>query len=560
MSNQQKSGTVKLAVVTAICYVVYQFTQSVPLPPVVGWIFLALFLLGVFKTGWSLFEDWGWRKFFESAATPTGLYGRTDHVGLNELVQAGLKTENPDGNGIPLGAIGDKMLFYSGAAHLSFRAATGGGKTESSFAPICLALGPHRNILATGKGKEPACLVAKHRQNIGQEVRVIDLGNQMGGTEFQPSDFNPAGHLVEFADQGNSVVINEARKIASTLIAEPKGGAGGDNIFFRNQARKWLTWLLVGAAILEATTGELCCNLPYLYTQVNSGDDQLRTFLTDLTTLNQYEKSVSGAAKRMLSKWKNAAKTFEAVLSEVENALEIYDPASHLGQHSVYSDFDPCDIKRKPMTILLVTDPTQSDTHGIAAGLCLEVITNLALQANSFEPRLSIIADEFANLSKGALPSMLPALYVGRSLGTQLLSYIQDTSSYKSRYGEEASAFTTQSEIVLSWKCSSTKDADEYSKRSGQISVMSESTNLPKGAEADSNKSYSVGMSEKGLPRYRPDDFLHMKDFQAALFFKQLPTVMIDLVSYRQVLPWRNQAGVVPGAPPQDDLPVRFHL
>jgi hypothetical protein len=50
-----------------------------------------------------------------------------------------------------------------------------------------------------------------------------------------------------------------------------------------------------------------------------------------------------------------------------------------------------------------------------------------------------------------------------------------------------------------------------------------------------------------------------MPDFQAALFFKQLPAVMIDLVSYTQVLPWRNQAGSVPGAQAQtENLPIKF--
>lgn len=561
MENPQQASTLKLACVTFLCFVCWRVTQYLNLQILINWFFLGLFWLGICKTVWSAYLDWRLWRFFRNAPTPTGLHGRTDHVGLNELVLAGLKTSNPDGNGIPIGAIGDTMLFYEGNSHVSVRASTGGGKSESSFAPTCFALGSHRNIIATGKGKEPACLVAEHRKSIGQEVVIIDLGNQMGGTGLKVSDFNPIGHLVELAERNDPKLIDEARKIAASLIFEPKGGAGGDSIFFRNQGRKWKTWFLCGAAVLEAMHGELICNLPALYTKINSGDDELKAFLTELTTLDHFENSISGAAKRILSKWKSSPKTFESVLSEVENGLEIYDPASHLGKSSIYtSDFDPRDIKRKPMTILLVTDPTQSETHGIAAGLALEVLTNIALQANSFEPRVTIIADEFANLSKGALPSMLPTLYVGRSLGVQLITYVQDTSSYEDRYGKEASAFTTQCEVTIISKCSDVDDAENYSKRSGQISVMSESLNLPQGMESDPNKSYSVTLSEQGIPRLRADDFLHLDNFKAAVFYKQLPAVMFDLVSYRQVLPWRDQAGTVPDAPPQDELPIRFQF
>ncbi len=528
------------------------------MPPFVGGIFLVLTFYFAAKTAWSLYEDWKWKRFFEAVEQPTGLYGGTEAVGLNELVRAGLKTDNLDGNGIPVGAIANQMLYYHGTGHLSYRAGTGGGKTASSVAPICFALGKHRNIVLLGKGKEPACLVAAYRRSIGQEVRIVDLGNQMGGTGFQTDHFNPVGHLVELADCNDPALIDEARKIAATLASDQKDSSSENSDFFKKQAKKWKTWLLVATAIMEATTGELCCNLPYIYTLACSGDKNFQSFLSKMQRLDEYEGTVKGAAKRILDKMKTSPKLFESVLSELENMLEIYDPASHLGKISVLSDFDPRDIKRKPMTIIVVTDPTKSGTHGIAAGLTLEVLTSIALQAQSFEPRLTILADEFANLSKGTLPSMIPALFTGRSLGVQLITYVQDSSSF-SRYGDEASAFTTQPEIIMAWKCRSTKDAEIYSKLSGQISVMSENTNLPQGVESDANKSYSVGMSEKGIPRYRADDFLHMADFKAALFFKQLPAVMIDLVSYTQVLPWRDQAGTVPGAQEQtEELPIKF--
>lgn len=79
-----------------------------------------------------------------------------------------------------------------------------------------------------------------------------------------------------------------------------------------------------------------------------------------------------------------------------------------------------------------------------------------------------------------------------------------------------------------------------------------------KGADGGS---LSLSLSEKGVPLIREDEFLQLPDFKAVLFYRQNPPSMIDLVSYRQVEPWRSHARPVPGAPPPGaDLPVRFRL
>lgn len=273
--------------------------------------------------------------------------------------------------------------------------------------------------------------------------------------------------------------------------------------------------------------------------------------------MDNFKGTVKGAAERILSKLEKSKSQFESVQSDAENALEIFDPASYLGENCILSSFDPYDIKRKPMTIILVTDPTTTSTKGAAAGLALDVLTNISLQAQRFEPRVTILADEFASLSKGVLPSIEPTLFLGRDYGTQLITYVQDTSSFEP-YGKNASAFTSQAEIVMAWKCSNIKDAEEYSKKSGIKSVMTENMNLSHKSGVDNDNSYSIGMSEKGLPRMRADEFLHMEDYKAALFYKQIPTVVIDLISYQQVLPWRDQAGVIPDSQPTEELPIKF--
>lgn len=237
--NENVSAT-RQAGITIVCFFIYIFATSIALAPFVGWIFLAIFWLSLGKMAWKLIQDFRYSQVFKEGEVPTGVYGGTQQVGLNDLLEAGLKTDNIDGNGIPLGSIDGELLLYHGASHLSFRAATGGGKTDSSFVPICMALGAHRNLIVTGKGNRAARLIYDFRKSLGQEVHVIDLGNQMVGTGIPTSEFNFVGHLVQLAENNDASVIDEARKIAIVLVPELKDKSSGNADFFNRQARKWI--------------------------------------------------------------------------------------------------------------------------------------------------------------------------------------------------------------------------------------------------------------------------------------------------------------------------------
>jgi len=66
-------------------------------------------------------------------------------------------------------------------------------------------------------------------------------------------------------------------------------------------------------------------------------------------------------------------------------------------------------------------------------------------------------------------------------------------------------------------------------------------------------------LSEKSIPLYRPDEFLQMPDYTAAVFFKQNPPIMADLVHYQSVKEWRDYAQSNPDIT-MDGVPVRYSL
>ena len=121
-----------------------------------------------------LWQTFQWSRALKIMKTPTGVFGNAEHPSSHQLELSGLKFSNPDGDGIPLGAVNGKIIFYDGPGHISVRAPTNSGKTESFSANILFALGPHRNIIATAKGGELAWLCAQHRRALGQNVIIIN--------------------------------------------------------------------------------------------------------------------------------------------------------------------------------------------------------------------------------------------------------------------------------------------------------------------------------------------------------------------------------------------------
>lgn len=557
MAKSSGSAAGGQALSSLLFFLIFRFFQSIGAEAFYLWLFGGLAVFALLKTLSTLYGAFQWGRLLAAMKTPTSLYGRTDFPVAGDAEHLGLRISNPDGDGIPVGAAGN-ILYYDGPGHFSIRAPTNAGKSESSAANICFALGAHRNIIATAKGAELAWLCSRYRRDIlKQNVFIINPWRLMAGHGLPCHDFNPAGHLVKLADASNPELIDKARAIALILIPEPPG-ASGENKFFRLQARDLFTWSIVFVAIQEADTGELCCNLPFLFNRLCGSHEDLQTFLGDMQRCDLYEGTVRRAAGRFLGRLERSPKTAESILAEAQNGLQIFDPAGPLGKSMAYSDFDPRDLKNRdqPTSIFIVIPPEKSQTHSVFAGLCLNTLIDVCVEADRFIPRVTIVADEFANLSDGPLPAILPTLYIGRSRGVQLVTYVQDTQSYAARYGSEASAFTTQAEVTMAWSIRSVKDAREYSERSGMRGVVTESGTVPAGGDGDGR--YSLGVSEKGVPYFRPDEFLHLPEFKAVLFYKQHPPLIVDLVSYRMVDPWCRHAQAVPGAPPLKPLPVKY--
>jgi type IV secretory pathway TraG/TraD family ATPase VirD4 len=182
MQNNHPLPPAKATILAVIVFVIFRILQRAGADRVSLSIWGIVVIVCWWQVARSLLAAYRFSRLIRIMATPTGLHGRTEVPTADDAETLGLSFSNESGNGIPLGGVGNKIIYYDGPGHASIRAATNSGKTASSSAPICFALGPHRNVIATAKGAELAFLTGPYRKDVlKQNVIYIDPWREMRG-------------------------------------------------------------------------------------------------------------------------------------------------------------------------------------------------------------------------------------------------------------------------------------------------------------------------------------------------------------------------------------------
>ncbi|MBL4761027.1 MAG: type IV secretory system conjugative DNA transfer family protein [Mariprofundaceae bacterium] len=500
----------------------------------------------------SLFENRRLRK-------ATGIYGWVERLNSHHPKKLGLHTDNKDGNGLLLGSIKrhwrDVPIFYKGDSHGLILAGTGAGKTASYSKIWAVSLGKHHNRIITAKG--PDICIATYRyltEELKHHVVCIDPYRLLKSYGIESDDFNPCDMLVKLADNRSSDIFDKAREISMCLIAE-EIGASGENKIFRSVSRQIISDVLMFLAVEQADTGELVCNLPYLRTLSTSSTEDLIEVFQRMSIMPDYDGAIARAGKRFYSQFKNNLKSAQSFIVTMQEALAIFEPSTPLGKSFEHSTFKASDLKNpnKNMSVFIILPPEKSGSIDEAAGIILNSLCTTVIEADSFYPQCTIIADEFENLSNSPIPVIEKVLKIGRTRGIRLMAFCQDGQSLRARYGALSSMFWTQAAITLAMDIKSVDEAEEYSKRSGQRSIMTDSANV-----SEYNDGYSVSIKEEGIPLLRQDEFNRMPKFTAALWKDANPPLMLDMIHYKMVDPFVLQIDDVPNAPPEGSFPIKF--
>lgn len=527
--------------------------EALGIPPIIGPVMTGVIGLIFFR------HLWKWMRLRQESArwmTPTGLYGQGRIAIVEDAKEAGLLGPvGPDS--FIFGALDGYLLNYPGLSHVTVVAPNNAGKTESLGNTNAMAIG--HNLVVTDKGGEIARRTLRYRsEELMQSCAVINPWRIEG---LPSHSLNVLDEVVNKIGNGETDFVDVVRAIILLVLAEPK--QAGDNAFFRAAARDLLVWLIVTLAYWQAFYGELVCNFPYLYDVVCGSRADLLVWISRMEEMDYAADGLlAKAAGRIRSQMDGASKTFENVLFEAQTALAIFDRLGPLGRSMTTSDFDTSSLKTKPSTIYVAFPPEKlHGPYAVYVGLVVDSLIRACLNARTLHPKVTFLLDEFANLSPGPLPAIMPALFIGRSYGVRLVTMVQDLSSYKQRYGQEATAFITQAELILTWGVRDIDDADYFSKKSGTQSVVTETLNLPAANDSiGSTDAYSFGFSEKEHPVLTRSQILGLPRFKAVAFYQNMNPIVVDLVSYREIAPFATEAATLPGDAAQPTLPIRFKL
>lgn len=542
------------AVVGLLFYIIYRAFVAVNSELFLQWLFggMALLFLGLTLKGLLYALQWSWQ--LEKMKTPTGLYGSAIRPTADDAIGYGLSSDNFDGMGHLVAAKDGQLLFNRSGMHETRVAPTGSGKSQSGSIPIALSLGANCNMVITAKGLEVWEATSKYRSEVlGQECHLINTF-EMDGVEG--SSINPLDDIVLLCDAEDPEALELGTKKALTLMPVPKGG-GGDNKFFGEFGRSFLAKAMVYVGHVQADTGYLCANLTHLNERLCGSDFEFKLFLNEMEECDAFKGALAQSAVRFKSLFKQSPRTAVSVLSEITNCLEPYNKATLLGKNTTTSDFNLEDILHKPMSLYIAMASDKVASQGAYAALVIDTLLGMHLREKRTKNRVVYCLDEFGNLSQGIIPSIIPALYLLRSKNGQIIIFSQDTGIF-ARYEEEKNAFVTQAQTYMASSIRSVEDAKTYSERAGQTSVIVESINLPQGQNEVENQ-YSIGISEKQIPNYRPDEFLQMKDYTGVVFYKQHPPIEVNMVHWNAVQEWHDYAQDN-GIPTDDAIVVTYKL
>jgi len=553
LNNETAAAAAVGTVLLWFCYKGFKAAGAGPLVvQMLGWVTLFAVIVTVFR----LIRDFRLWLLLQRLMTPRGIYGRIGGTGTINGAEIGLKLSNPNGDGIPVGTDdGKNIAYWDGAGHGNVRAPTEQGKTASFFLPATVSLGAHRNIITTGKGAEVAYKSYKYRSEVlGQKVFNIDPWGEAARLGLPTHKFNPIGHLVTLAKFRSPELGEKTRQFAYTLKPED-AKASGENKVFRSVARDMVSEVSRYRAICEAEHGELICNPVGLYRDFCGSTENLLQVFREMQSCPDYDGAISAAGFRFEGVFRDTPKSAQSFLSEVTEALAIYEPSGVLAKNVEYSDFDPHILKTPDgpgVTINLIIPPGKSDIYGRHIGLVLDALATTALEASRFAPRVTLLLDEFEMLFDGVWPTAERILKTGRSAGVNMITAVQETAGF-SAYGDKASMWTTQPELVMAWGIRSTSDAEDYAKRAGKRSIVP----ISGGAKTDEH-SLSYSMKEEGIDLMRIDEFMQMGPYRAAVFYKQNPLLLVDLVHVKSVDGWAQHIPEMPDAQPEPAMPLRF--
>lgn len=460
-------------------------------------------------------------------AKPSGLLGDGRLSHWADVRASGLFADD----GIFLGGLDGRLLFYRGDAPLMTYARTGSGKGRDLILPNLAHLRDRSLIVCDPKDGENAFVSAAHRRDTLGQRQVFLNPFGINGTGFPNTKINPFHLLVDIVRSG-ARIDSEASEIAHILIPRPIKASGEE-------------WVRSGALRLTATMLEYLalfdpenCTPARLWSFANSSGFDLGAQFALMETCGV--TSVEGRAASFNLVRADAPKQWEAYKSALADALAPFAPDSALAISTSANEFSFASLKHEPATVYLMLPSEKLDV----GAPWISLIVNYAIEAIAKERgKLStlFILDEFAQLPPiNAVPK---ATRLYRSKGIQLWFFAQGRFSLRERWPEVlAKEFEDQAGIVTMRSVSEPDLIRDVELWSGNRTILNRGVSHNGGTVETA--AANLGESKRSV--LQAEDIIGLGMGRQIIKVATMPHLIVaDCVPFYAVDPWKHQLGDV---------------
>jgi type IV secretion system protein VirD4 len=453
-------------------------------------------------------------------ARPSGVFGQGRLATINDAMAANLF----DPNGLFLGALDGRMMFFAGDGHLLTYARTGAGKGRDLVLPN-LAHIRNRSVVAVDvKDAELAFASAAHRSgSLGQRCVFLNPFELLG---LPNTRINPLQTLTDVIARGG-MIDTEADEIAHILVPpDPHDRSSG---WVRRGAIRLLALRMEYLAIFDPER----CTLEGLWAFVNAGEEDFHLSFSTMVTCG-----VEGIARRadaLFATFKDAPKQFEAYKAEAIEALAPFEPSKRLARATASNDFDFGRLKHEPHTVYLMAP---SEKLAVVAPW-VALILNAMIEAIAREAgplRTTFLLDEFPQLPRA--PAIMKALRLYRGKGIQLWFFAQGRYSMEERWSREAvKEFEDQVSILNTTGVEEPSVIADIERWSGNTTVLTRGVNHNGGVV----EAASANLSEGRRSVLQSEDIRAIGAGKQIIKVAGMPHLLVcDRLPYFSVDPWKD--------------------
>ena len=483
----------------------------------------ALLWLVSLRSFFHAFAGWDYasemRRVKKLSQAPSAVHGKARLGERDDAEEAGMF----EGEGVFLGRLRDRDLFYPGETHLMTIAPAGAGKGTCLVVPNLLKH-PGSMIVTDPKG-ELCAMTARHRAELlGHRVVVLnpwreklsrELGEDLGDAGFNPLSIVRPGPDVK----------DEAELVASLLVPGQPGMSESEDYFV-----DFGQTILAGVMLhMVSEGGREAITLPELRRRLMAPVEQLEELLAEMATSEAFGGVVGEYGGRLSATLINSPKEFSGGLSTAQKALRIYDSFGPLGAHVAGGSFDFQSVKQRPTTVYVIMPSDRAGTHAAWLNLVISIAIEMVGRDRT-NRRVLFLLDEFANL--GYLPGVLRAMAQYRGQGVQVWTLVQQISMLRRLYKEGWQEFVGLSELVNTfgvWEPETLKLVSEWI---GNETVRDLSYTSRAAERFDGGRDVSVAANDRARAVMRPEEVRTMPEEEQLVFYRNLPAFQARKVSY----------------------------